>query len=372
MTPNALPNPLSALVHAVVLAALLAVPSGAAGGISPVEVPKVAGRFKVGSSFEVVTSRRRDPFGPGLRRVALQVWFPIRNSSGPQVPYMPPGVRAVVAQTERVPPDSLLVRTRAYHGPPASAAGGPLPTIVFSPGFGMSHSSYTGLLEDLASRGFVVVALDHIHETVAVNLPSGVVRQTVMYDPHDRRLMQSVGQARASDIDTVLAAMPRLRRNGRLPRRATLDRIGIFGHSLGGRAAVLALARQPAIDCAADLDGSLMRMPARFRVGKPLLVMTGTEGLAATRGFRDRAHGPRWFVHVVGAQHLAFSDWLWLAPALAGRNVIPASAADAGGVSPMSALEAQRAYLAAFFGTCLKGLPATTLNLARDGVRVRR
>lgn len=363
---------MSSLVAAVGVVALLAAPPQATGGASPVEVPKLLGHFEVGSSFEVITSGRRDPFGPGLRKVALQVWYPVRKAFGPRVPYMPAGVAAVVAEAEGVPPDSLLVHTRAHHGRASIAATGSFPIVLFSPGFGMSHSSYTGVLEDLASRGFVVVALDHTHETVAVNLPGGVVRQRVMYDPRDERLIERVREARASDIAAVLSAMQGLRRSGRLPSGTNLGRIGIFGHSLGGRAAVFALARQQVVDCAADVDGSLARLPPALSVDRPVLVMTGDEGLAVTRSFRPRARGPRWFVHLHGAQHLAFSDWLWLAPALARRNIVPASAAEAGGVGPHAALDAQRAYLAAFFENCLKGLPATALNAARNGVTVRR
>ena len=43
---------------------------------------------------------------------------------------------------------------------------------------------YAGLLEDLASRGFVVVGVDHTYETSVVELPGGrLIRATLPQDP---------------------------------------------------------------------------------------------------------------------------------------------------------------------------------------------
>ena len=58
------------------------------------------------------------------------------------------------------------VRTNARRNArPLEGLGG-YPAIVFSPGYGVPHALYTSLFEDLASHGFVVIALDHTYETM--------------------------------------------------------------------------------------------------------------------------------------------------------------------------------------------------------------
>jgi hypothetical protein len=45
--------------------------------------------------------------------------------------------------------------------------------LVFTGAFGTPVALYTGLITELASRGYVVVAFDHPHETFVSNSPTG-------------------------------------------------------------------------------------------------------------------------------------------------------------------------------------------------------
>jgi dienelactone hydrolase len=325
-------------------------------------VPALSGSWAVGSDTAAVVAARDDPFGPGKRVIALQVWFPIASSPGRSMPYMPADVAAVVARSEGIPAAGLDVRTNAHAVPVSQAAGGSFPTVVFSPGFGEPHSIYTALLEDLASHGFVVIALDHTHETAAVDLPKGLVVQSIAFDPRNEQLKRRIDAARDSDVASVLAALPRLRARGTLPRSADLGRIGIFGHSLGGLTTVKMLAEAPQLRCGADVDGSLMQLPSTLVVRRPLLVLTGADGTPTIGAFWPSVRGPRWWFELRGAAHLAFSDWVWLTPVLARGGPKPASGADAGGIQPAHAVRIVRSYLAAFFAACLKGGSRTLLE----------
>ena len=51
-------------------------------------------------------------------------------------------------------------------------AGG-WPVVLFSTGYGLERQLYTGLVEDLASHGYVVVAIDHPHDANIVAFPDG-------------------------------------------------------------------------------------------------------------------------------------------------------------------------------------------------------
>jgi dienelactone hydrolase len=318
-------------------------------------VPALSGRWAVGSDNAAIVAAHDDPFGAGKRVIALQVWFPIARSRGRSMPYMPADVAAVVARGEGIAATELRVRTNAHAVPVSEAAAGSFPTIIFSPGFGEPHSVYTALLEDLASHGFVVIALDHTHETAAVDLPKGLVVQSIAFDPRNEQLKRRIDAARDSDVASVLAALPRLRAKGTLPRSTNLDRIGMFGHSLGGLTTVKMLAEAPQLRCGADVDGSLMQLPSTLEVTRPLLVLTGADGTPTIGAFWPSVRGRRWWFELRGAAHLAFSDWVWLTPILARGGAKPASGADAGGIQPARAVGIVRSYLAGFFAACLKG-----------------
>ena len=57
---------------------------------------------------------------------------------------------------------------------PLTRRGG-WPVVLFSPGFGVERELYAGLVEDLASHGYVVVAIDHPHDASIVEFPDGHV-----------------------------------------------------------------------------------------------------------------------------------------------------------------------------------------------------
>ena len=55
---------------------------------------------------------------------------------------------------------------------PVRRAGG-WRVVLFSTGYGIERQLYTGLVEDLASHGYVVVAIDHPHDANIVSFPDG-------------------------------------------------------------------------------------------------------------------------------------------------------------------------------------------------------
>jgi dienelactone hydrolase len=99
---------------------------------------------------------------------------------------------------------------------PADLTRGPFPLVLFSPGFGNKASQYRSQLEDLASHGYVVAGLDHAVDTL---------------DSFEKR-----ASLWAEDI---LRAKEDLLQSS-LRQAIEVDKIGAFGHSLGGRAAAAA------------------------------------------------------------------------------------------------------------------------------------
>lgn len=106
---------------------------------------------------------------------------------------------------------------------------GPFPFVLFSPGFLLSGSAYRSTGEILASHGIAVALL-----TYDVSLFSA-----------DHRVL-------AGDLRFVLAALPA----AAAERGVGLDpeRIGLVGHSLGGKLSFLAAAEEPLVRAVVGLD----------------------------------------------------------------------------------------------------------------------
>jgi hypothetical protein len=148
-------------------------PLGARGGAA-LSVPRPTRSLPVGTeTLTLVDRTRRDPFARKRerRRILAPVYFPAVEGSRPRARYMPAGVANALASAT-VPARVLRsIATHAQLG--AWARRSRYPVLAFSPGYSVPHYLYSGLLEDLASHGYVVVAIDHTRETEAVQFADG-------------------------------------------------------------------------------------------------------------------------------------------------------------------------------------------------------
>ena len=281
--------------------------------------------------------------------MSIQLWYPARAAGRPAT-YLAGPVGQIYAAEYRLPAAIFKrVRTNSFQSAPALARTGGYPAVVFSPGYGVPHALYTSLFEDLASRGFVVIALDHTYETDAVQFPGGeLVRRALPANPlRYRLLLQIIGQ-RIEDVRFVVRSLAAV--NVRARQNIDPDRVGVFGHSLGGLTAAATMGRERSIRSGADLDGSIFGPGARRALERPFMIMT-EHGDGTMKRFWRKLRGPRPFVRIAGTRHLNFSDWSVLAPWLrTTRGRLPA----VGPIEGVRALRIERKYLAAFFGRYLR------------------
>ena len=217
--------------------------SAAAGGVR-LSIPRPTGRHPVGvrSTF-VRDPTRTEPTTGGPRAIPAWVWYPAERRGGPAAPYFSAPIQATIEQAFGLPAGLFDIDTHATAGAPARrrARG----VLLFMGGFGTPAALYTGLTTELASRGYVVVAFDHPHETFVVDQPDGPPI------PRDTADSAAAFQARLLDVGAVLDALGAL--VPRTGRRHTP--IGILGHSSGGAAAGEAMLLHGALRAGVNLDG---------------------------------------------------------------------------------------------------------------------
>src|SRR5690242_12396814 len=145
-------------------------------------LPAPTGRKALGTTaVHLIDRSRPDPTMPsGQRELMISLWYPAGMFGlAPFAKYMPPRTAVEVddAWTGEyglaLPSGSFdfaATETHARVDVPAQPMRHPV--VLFSPGFQYSRFVNTAQVEDLASRGYVVVTIDHSHET-PVEFPGG-------------------------------------------------------------------------------------------------------------------------------------------------------------------------------------------------------
>lgn len=182
--------------------------------------------------------------------------------------------------------ESLMkLEGHAYEGAKAAQSPRAFPIVVFSHGGGIQVLYYSTLLEELASHGYVVAAVEHPEDEELVVLPDGaVIEQKGWEDDAKRTPAQRAEFHRqrhevdAADNSFVLDQLARVNA-GKItsPLRGRLDlkRISAAGHSLGGMSSVFSCARDSRFYACVNLDGGLDAGEQYPPVKQPLLAIFG-------------------------------------------------------------------------------------------------
>ena len=242
------------------------------------------------------------------RELMIQIWYPTRADRGRPARYFTPAVARLVAAADHIPASiTATIVTHAFQASPP--APGRHPVVLYSPGSHEMRNDATALVEELASRGFVTVGIDHTGESQFVQFPGGRIVRGTFKDTGDAANTREVG-IRVADVAAVLRALPAISRHGLLAHALDLRRIGMFGFSLGGATAASAMRQLPAIQAGLDLDGSLYGDAATTPLARPFLFLVdanpGTDPSfpswwRALRGFRRE-------IQLRRSGHLSFTD----------------------------------------------------------------
>ncbi|GCD35741.1 lipase [Streptomyces chrestomyceticus JCM 4735] len=356
-------------------------------------LPAPSGAYPVGvTSLHLVDGARRDPWVAErpYRELMVSVRYPARaGGRHPRAPQMLPGEAAAFEEwsnfseaVSKSVADWGATRTHARLGAPiARHHGRGFPVVLYSPGAGDPRTLGSTLCDELASRGYVVVSIDHTYEPPGVQFPDGRVEYSRMREEAGKAqrpeqivaLLRKLTAVRVADSRFVL---DELGRGVALPRmlRGVLDwrAVGMLGHSGGGFTAAQAMHDDRRIKAAVNLDGVMGYTQDDFDpanpstvgtegVDRPLLLM-GMEGhshrtVPSWKAVWERSTGWHLDLTLNGAGHASFTDAQWMVPQVARQAGLPRAAVEklVGTVAPARSVAAQRAYVTAFFDRWLRG-----------------
>ncbi len=270
------------------------------------------------------------------RELVVRVFYPADGPVGASTtPVVRPLHWATLSESQAIA--GSLLRESNYAGvtwpigddPPVSAASAAYPMILFSHGGGGALERNIFLIGELASRGFIVAAINHSYHSDFVELPDGRIFRNVGFalddDPttfsrEDQAVLAAVQELWATDQSFVADQLMTEQAAGGsvLVGRIDLARLAAAGFSLGGAASYAAASVDARIVAVVDMDGTIWRPESLADIDVPfpfpfLFILSGT-GSQFPIFDRVRADGyAALFDDAI--THLAFEDiallWGW-------------------------------------------------------------
>jgi dienelactone hydrolase len=241
------------------------------------------------------------------------------------------------------------------------------PVVLFSPGAGSPRLYYSAMAQTLASAGYFVVTMDHPYDASVVEFPGGSLvfgqdLTTLTPEQLTLEVLPLWVRTRARDAAFVLdqLATPSVMQQLIPGAEKGLDTscVGMYGHSLGGAAAIASMANDGRIVGAANMDGGLFLVEGVVDSGAVLLFgtsehnrMTDETWATAYPKFRQ------WKLEVdlQGAAHGIFADFGLLLNVTGLEDMLPPEVqAQFGSLPGVRAFEVITTYIEAFFDLVLR------------------
>ena len=234
-----------------------------------------SGPYSVGTRTLVITDPARKEIYSGKdepRKFMIEIWYPaVRPAPGtPAAAWMPDAkiVAPAIADYIQLPHFFLdhltLAKSSSYENAAPDAAAGPYPLLVFSHGWNGFRQQSTFLMQELASHGYVVIAMEHPYGARLTVFPDGTIvpnnpaalpknKPTDEYETAARILVNQW----AGDIGYTLDYLKSLNTTDPLTTLTSLvnfNQVGVFGHSTGGGATIQFCGTDPRCKAGLTLD----------------------------------------------------------------------------------------------------------------------
>jgi predicted dienelactone hydrolase len=303
-------------------------------------IPKPGGSMKVGTTIYELTDESRKEFYSGkdeARSFMVQVWYPANPlPENKQAPWMSrsdiygPAISKFLKLPSFFLDHLALAKTPAYIDAPIADTSTPYPVILFSHGWDGFNAQNSGQMIQLASRGYIVAAVNHTYGAVATVFPDGRIAYNnpnalpegapdAEYEIAARKLVNQWSGDLAFTLDDLTAGK---HLNAKL---MDFNRIGVYGHSTGGGAAIQFCGTDPRCKALLGMDPFMRPVSAAVLangVSQPSFFMfsQGWTDLVDSKNnqlfnlFFPNVSDSKGAISINGTKHYDFSDLPLLSP----------------------------------------------------------
>jgi len=297
------------------------------------DVPSPKGPSAVGTKTFFLTDNKRsetythDP--NDFRRIVLQTWYPTNDTSGKTASYLDFFNLRIDPIAYQLGIDKKLLQNINKISTSSIVNGIPkndkmLPLVIFSHGLGGFRVQNTIQFQELASRGYIVMSIDHPYDAHLT-----VFKDSTIADFRAEDLNNLTGdefwkhwlpkiETRANDVSFIIdwAISESNNLNSDFYRCIDSTRIGIFGHSFGGGTSIYSMSRDERIKAAVALDGWVVPIPENTinkGLDRPFLYIgrekwSGPYNQYILQKLINNSTGPIYLSYVKGMKHFDYAD----------------------------------------------------------------
>jgi alpha-beta hydrolase superfamily lysophospholipase len=271
------------------LAVILALPYWI---ISKNQFPQPSGQYRVGTS-DLIWNEPTDIASTVHNRegIIAKVWYPTNHSRRINSPYIDKIGRTFHKNIGINLLYNLLfskfflgrITTSAIIGASPGNCPDGFPVVLFSPGLGSVNFVSTFFALEFASRGFIMVGINHPGSSASTMLANGMqigletIKKEVFLGNLDASyaFLAKTSAKQSTNISVVLDEVMTLNlaSDSSLYQRINPDKIFAIGHSIGGAASFIACGQDRRISKAINLDGAVADAGNVDYTGKALLLI---------------------------------------------------------------------------------------------------
>lgn len=382
---NALSRPTGWSIAGLILSLVMLALFSAISALLPVpSLMRPTGPYPVGTSTMVLTEPTRKEIYSGKdepRKFMIEIWYPALTPAAGATPaaWMPDAkiVAPAIADYIHLPHFFLdhltLAKSSSFENIQVNIADGPYPVLIFSHGWNGFRQQSTFLMQELASHGYIVVAMEHPYGARLTVLPDGTIipnnpdalpknKPTDEYETAARILVDQW----AGDIGYALTYLDEINRSdpqGRFTNAFMMDKVGVFGHSTGGGATLQFCGTDTRCKAGLTLDAFVRPLGLNVLASgtqQPFFYMFSElwpfeRNTELFQRYYSHVSPTNRVVTILGTDHYDFSDLPALSPL----------APQLGLKGPINGTRVQRiinAYVLAFFDKQFKNIPTTLFD----------
>ncbi len=335
-------------------------------------------------SYEMVDESRQEIYSgkDEVRRYMIQIWYPADvKETDKRAPWMEnaeifaPAIATYIDLPSFFLDHLTLTDIPAYSNADVAVSEKLFPIIFFSHGWNGFNSQNAGQALELASRGYIVVGMQHTYGAVTTVFPDGTIAPNNPKalpangrEPNYEDVARILVDQWAGDMKDTLDFLTEANSDETSPFAGKLDleRVGAYGHSTGGGGVIQFCGTDPRCKAVLGMDPFMRPVSAEVisnGVSQPSFYMFSQGWRDDTESISNRFF---WQFHpnvknsfgvisIDGTKHFDFSDLPLFSPIAPQLGL-------KGPLNGARVTEIVNAYLIGFFEQTLNGKPSPLFN----------
>ncbi len=315
-------------------------------------LPKPTGKYLVGITYlSFIDDDRKELFDNNQelnREITVKAWYPSDTAFIPE-PYLLKAEAEFAVKYLQFPEIFKALKTNSSRDVPLSSKENTYPILIFSHGFGEHYSQNSILMEELASHGYIVFSISHHYECKFSSYPDGRFIYIDMNNLRLQKIMQEMSNPKAMElyqkmynasndeermqvfvetskiIPTGLIESPKnwaedisffmdqlevINKEDKIfKEKLNLDRIGVFGMSLGGIASSEISLSDKRIKACVNIDGGIYGATLEKEISIPSMFLNSKRYLGYGKLFIGESTMDCYSLSVKDSDHYNFSDY---------------------------------------------------------------